>query len=95
MCVCLQYDLTWEMRLQMLHDVAQGMSYLHSHGQIHGELCSNSLLVAADGKVDWDWGDCIWSRLHTMFNTVCTSTLGQHGHGANTIAASTPDHVGM
>jgi hypothetical protein len=69
-CVCLQHDLTWEMRLQMLHDVAQGMSYLHSNGQIHGELCSNSLLVAAGGKVDWDWGDCFWARLHTMFNSL-------------------------
>jgi hypothetical protein len=46
----LQY-LTWERRLQMLHDVAAGMSYLHGRNVAHGDLRSPNLFVGADGRV--------------------------------------------
>jgi tRNA A-37 threonylcarbamoyl transferase component Bud32 len=41
----------WDRRLEMLHDVAAGMSYLHGKDHIHGDLRSPNLFVGADGKV--------------------------------------------
>lgn len=43
--------LTWDRRLEMLHDVAAGMMYLHKSHIIHGDLRSDNLFVAADGRV--------------------------------------------
>ena len=65
-CVCLvvqywcylQY-LTWERRLQMLHNVAAGMSYLHGRNVAHGDLRSPNLFVGADGTVS-----CIQDNRH-------------------------------
>jgi DNA-binding helix-hairpin-helix protein with protein kinase domain len=41
----------WDRRLEMLHDVAAGMSYLHGKDHVHGDLRSPNLFVGADGKV--------------------------------------------
>jgi serine/threonine protein kinase len=51
--VCLQYvaHFNWDRRLEMLHDVAAGMSYLHGKDHVHGDLRSPNLFVGADGKV--------------------------------------------
>jgi serine/threonine protein kinase len=50
---CLQYvaHFNWDRRLEMLHDVAAGMSYLHGKDHVHGDLRSPNLFVGADGKV--------------------------------------------
>jgi len=42
---------SWDRRLEMLHDVAAGMSYLHGKDHVHGDLRSPNLFVGADGKV--------------------------------------------
>jgi DNA-binding helix-hairpin-helix protein with protein kinase domain len=49
----LQYvaHFNWDRRLEMLHDVAAGMSYLHGKDHVHGDLRSPNLFVGADGKV--------------------------------------------
>lgn len=41
----------WDRRLEMLHDVAAGMSYLHGKDHVHGDLRSPNLFVGADSKV--------------------------------------------
>lgn len=51
-CRVLSY-LTWERRLQMLHDAAAGMCYLHGRCIAHGDLRSPNLFVGTDGKVGW------------------------------------------
>jgi hypothetical protein len=45
--------MTWERRLQMLHDVAAGMCELHDPARrvVHGDLRSPNLFVGIDGKV--------------------------------------------
>jgi DNA-binding helix-hairpin-helix protein with protein kinase domain len=54
--VPLQYvaHFNWDRRLEMLHDVAAGMSYLHGKDHVHGDLRSPNLFVGADGKVSAD-----------------------------------------
>jgi serine/threonine protein kinase len=56
MCLFLQYVnyLSWKRRLQMLHDVASGMMYLHSRRYVHGDLRSPNLFVTENGRVSWD-----------------------------------------
>jgi serine/threonine protein kinase len=41
----------WERRLEMLHDVAAGMMYLHKRHYVHGDLRSPNLFVGLDGRV--------------------------------------------
>jgi serine/threonine protein kinase len=43
--------LSWKRRLQMLHDVASGMLYLHSRRYVHGDLRSPNLFVTENGRV--------------------------------------------
>jgi len=43
--------LSWKRRLQMLHDVACGMLYLHSRCYVHGDLRSPNLFVTENGRV--------------------------------------------
>ncbi len=38
-------------RLQMLHDIAAGMAYLHSRSYVHGDLRTPNIFVASDGHV--------------------------------------------
>jgi serine/threonine protein kinase len=45
--------LSWKRRLQMLHDVASGMLYLHSRRYVHGDLRSPNLFVTENGRVSW------------------------------------------
>ncbi|KAL6750590.1 kinase-like domain-containing protein [Haematococcus lacustris] len=54
-------SLSWPRRLQMLHDVAAGMSYLHSRNYMHGDLRTPNVFVAADGHVKI--GDFGFARL--------------------------------
>eukprot|EP00878_Enallax_costatus_P003652 GHUV01003866.1.p1 GENE.GHUV01003866.1~~GHUV01003866.1.p1 ORF type:complete len:1163 (+),score=390.16 GHUV01003866.1:185-3673(+) len=42
---------TWDRRLEMLHDVAAGMMYLHKRHYVHGDLRSPNLFVGLDGRV--------------------------------------------
>jgi serine/threonine protein kinase len=51
--VLLQYVnyFSWDRRLEMLHDVAAGMMYLHKRHYVHGDLRSPNLFVGSDGKV--------------------------------------------
>jgi serine/threonine protein kinase len=42
---------TWDRRLEMLHDVAAGMMYLHKRYYVHGDLRSPNLFVGLDGRV--------------------------------------------
>lgn len=63
-CVCPppQYVnyLSWKRRLQMLHDVASGMLYLHSRRYVHGDLRSPNLFVTENGRVRGaDAGDSV------------------------------------
>jgi serine/threonine protein kinase len=50
---CLQYInyLSWKRRLQMLHDAAAGMLFLHSRRYVHGDLRSPNLFVTENGRV--------------------------------------------
>jgi serine/threonine protein kinase len=41
----------WDRRLEMLHDVAAGMMYLHKRHYVHGDLRSPNLFVGLDGRV--------------------------------------------
>jgi serine/threonine protein kinase len=43
--------LGWDRRLEMLHDVASGMMYLHRSRYVHGDLRSPNLFVGIDGRV--------------------------------------------
>ncbi|GFR47935.1 hypothetical protein Agub_g9738 [Astrephomene gubernaculifera] len=43
--------LHWNNRLCMLHDLAAGMSYLHSQGYLHGDLRSPNVFVAQQDRV--------------------------------------------
>ncbi len=43
--------LSWPRRLEMLHDIAAGMVYLHNRHFVHGDLRSPNLFVSRDGKV--------------------------------------------
>jgi len=43
--------LSWKRRLDMLHDVASGMMYLHSRRYVHGDLRSPNLFVTENGRV--------------------------------------------
>ncbi|MEW5320087.1 MAG: hypothetical protein WDW38_011188 [Sanguina aurantia] len=42
-------DLSWGNRLQMLRDIASGMSYLHMRNYIHGDLRSPNVLLSSEG----------------------------------------------
>lgn len=44
-------QLSWARRLQMLHNVAAGMAYLHSRSYVHGDLRSPNIFVGLDGHV--------------------------------------------
>jgi serine/threonine protein kinase len=61
---CLQYMnyFNWDRRLEMLHDVAAGMMYLHKRHYVHGDLRSPNLFVGLDGRVSLlhDFGCCKW-----------------------------------
>ena len=48
-------------RLQMLHNVAAGMAYLHSRNYVHGDLRSPNVFVGLDGHVKI--GDFGFARL--------------------------------
>jgi DNA-binding helix-hairpin-helix protein with protein kinase domain len=77
MCSCLVHSrlllqyvahFNWDRRLEMLHDVAAGMSYLHGKDHVHGDLRSPNLFVGADSKVraaaaDHSGGVCLWQRV--------------------------------
>lgn len=43
--------LSWKRRLDMLYDVASGMTYLHSRCHVHGDLRSSNLFVTENGSV--------------------------------------------
>jgi tRNA A-37 threonylcarbamoyl transferase component Bud32 len=43
--------LTWDRRLNMLRDVAAGLMYLHKSQYAHGDLRTDNLFVASDGRV--------------------------------------------
>ena len=46
----LDKQFTWAVRLQILHDVAGGMHFLHTYGNgcIHGDLKSANILLALE-----------------------------------------------
>jgi serine/threonine protein kinase len=43
--------LSWERRMQMLHDVACGMMYIHERRYVHSDLRSANLFVKEGGRV--------------------------------------------
>ncbi|KXZ50837.1 hypothetical protein GPECTOR_15g523 [Gonium pectorale] len=53
--------LSWHSRLSMLHDIAAGMSYLHSQNYLHGDLRSPNVFVEQDSRVKI--GDFGFARL--------------------------------
>eukprot|EP00878_Enallax_costatus_P013757 GHUV01014388.1.p1 GENE.GHUV01014388.1~~GHUV01014388.1.p1 ORF type:complete len:500 (+),score=85.50 GHUV01014388.1:1551-3050(+) len=42
---------TWDRRLELLHDVASGMIYLHKRHYVHGDLRTPNLFIGMDGRV--------------------------------------------
>uniref|UniRef100_A0A7R9VE76 Protein kinase domain-containing protein n=1 Tax=Chlamydomonas euryale TaxID=1486919 RepID=A0A7R9VE76_9CHLO len=54
-------QLSWARRLQMLHNIAAGMAYLHSRSYVHGDLRSPNVFVGLDGHVKI--GDFGFARL--------------------------------
>eukprot|EP00798_Chlamydomonas_sp_ICE-L_P010698 gene10698-12394_t len=54
-------QMTWERRLQMLHNISAGMAYLHSRNYLHGDLRSPNIFVGLDGHVKI--GDFGFARL--------------------------------
>ncbi len=50
-CVCVSLCRCSCRRLQMLHDIAAGMAYLHSRSYVHGDLRTPNIFVASDGHV--------------------------------------------
>ncbi|GAX81452.1 hypothetical protein CEUSTIGMA_g8881.t1 [Chlamydomonas eustigma] len=55
------HQLSWARRLQMLHNIAAGMAYLHSRSYVHGDLRSPNIFVGLDGHVKI--GDFGFARL--------------------------------
>lgn len=43
--------LSFERRLEILLDAANGLAYLHSRGLVHGELCAADVLLCEGGVV--------------------------------------------
>jgi serine/threonine protein kinase len=76
-------QLSTEHRLQMLHDIADGLKHLHSHKIVHGDIKSTNALLFKGFRVKiCDFG------LATMINTIRNTTsstetkCGTHGHMA-------------
>jgi serine/threonine protein kinase len=60
----------WDRRLEMLHDVAAGMMYLHKRHYVHGDLRSPNLFVGLDGRVSQAASSaCLRARLHRQYSS--------------------------
>ena len=44
--------IPFHIQANICHDVAQALSFLHSSGIIHKNLCSNNVLLTDDGRVN-------------------------------------------